>query len=125
MLGEEPETDADEQLKRYSLAFLKSVPVMIGVVGLPYTGVRQAGFQESSDGYKYSCGAAIQNMLLAATALELGSLCFTLFDQKLMREFLGVDEDQHLVALVCIGYPAAEPPSPGRLPLSTKMRKIN
>jgi nitroreductase len=113
-----------ETLKNYSLSFLKNVPVIIGVVGLPTTTIRRTTPQETEDSYKYACAAAIQNMLLAAESLGLGSLWFTLFDQDLMRQFLHIDGSKHLVALVLIGYPAATPPSPGRLPLASKIRRI-
>ncbi len=121
--GVAEESGEDVALRQYSLAFLKNVPVIIGVVGLPVSPTQQRG-QETYDSYKYSCGAVIENILLAATALGLGSLWFTLFNQQLLRQFLGVDPSKHLVALVCIGYPAISAPDPGRLPLETKVRRL-
>jgi nitroreductase len=108
----------------YSLSFLKNVPIMIAVVGNPNPTIRQAGVERVKDGYKYACAAAIQNMLLAAQAQGLGSLWFTFFDRELLSSFLNIDSGKHLVAIVCIGYPATVPPSPGRLPLKTKVRRI-
>ncbi len=108
----------------YSLSFLKNVPVMIAVVGNPEPTVRPSQVERVHDGYKYACSAAIQNMLLAAEALGLGSLWFTLFDRDLLNRFLGIDPKKHLIAIVCIGYPVAAPPSPGRYPLTTKVRRI-
>lgn len=111
--------------QRYSLGFLENVPAMIGVVGNPHTSIRQASADRSGDGYKYACAAAIQNMLLAAQAQGLGSLWFTFFDRSMLSQFLNVPVDKHLVAMVCIGYPDAEPPSPGRYPLDEKVRRID
>jgi len=108
----------------YSLTFLERVPVMIAVVGNPETAVRQASAGRSRDGYKYACAAAIQNMLLAAQAQGLGSLWFTFFDRGVLSQFLNVPADKHLIAIVCLGYPAVTPPSPGRYSLKTKVRRI-
>lgn len=109
----------------YSLDFLESVPAMIAVVGNPVSNKRQIQVDRSEDGYKYACAAAIQNMLLAAQALGLGSLWFTFFDRDALSRFLGVPPEKHLIAVVCLGYPDATPPSPGRKPLGTIVRRID
>ncbi|MHB9111426.1 MAG: nitroreductase family protein [Thermoleophilia bacterium] len=110
--------------QHYSLHFMEKVPVMIAVVGNPYTNVRQVTVDRSGDGYKYACAAAIQNMLLAAQAQELGSLWFTFFDRNILSQFLNVPADRHLISIVCLGYPASEPPSPGRYSLKKIVRRI-
>ncbi len=98
-------------LKGYGLDFLKQVPVVIAVVGDPRkTGVDM--FQtEGSVGYQLACAAAIQNMLLAAHALELGSLWFTFFDKSELRSVLDIPEGKTPVSLVCIGKPEAPAPT--------------
>ncbi len=112
-------------LEHYSLSFLKNVPVIIAIVGLPLTSVRSASYLETRDSYKYSCGAVIQNMLLTAQSLGLGSLWFTLFDQKPVGQFLRIDPGKHLVAMVMVGYPVISPPPPGRLPLAAKVKWVD
>ncbi len=124
-ISEESEEAERLALEHYSLSFLKNVPLIIAVVGLPLTSVKSAGFQETRNSYKYSCGAVIQNMLLTAESLGLGSLWFTLFDQKLVRQFLMIDRAKHLVAMVLVGYAAIPPPSPGRLPLKLKVTWVD
>lgn len=64
-----------------------------------------------------SVGAAIQNMLLAATALGLGSLWIanTFFAYDELTAWLG--EAGLLVAAISIGYPAQDPPARPRKPL--------
>ena len=81
-------------LEKYRVDFLKSVPVFIVVVGDPKgSGVDQ--FQEEGGvGYQHACAAAVQNMTLAAHALGLGSLWFTFFDKKPMREILGLEQEK-------------------------------
>ncbi len=120
-------TGEDETLaavQNYSFKFLKNVPVIIAVVGMPATPVQQASPGETADSYKYACGAVIQNMLLAAESMELGSLWFTFFDPQLAGQFLGIGPDRRLVALVLVGYPAGNPLPPARLPLDAKVRRI-
>lgn len=122
-----PETvkEDDEPVKRYSLGFLRQVPVIIAVSGLPGVATTRESRQETVDSYKYACAAAIQNMLLAAEALGLGSLWFTVFQQALMRQCLGIEASRHLLALVCLGYPARSPAAPPRTSLDVKVRWID
>lgn len=110
---------------KYTLSFLKKVPVIIAVVGIPDTNARQMLREKSSDGYKYACGAAIQNMLLTAHAQQLGSLWFTFFNGGTLSQYLNIDPGKHLVALVFIGYPGEDVPlSPGRFSIESKVRRI-
>lgn len=93
----------------YKTGFLKSAPVIIAVTGdSKKTGV-DIFMEEGSTGYQHACAAAIQNMHLAAHAFGLGSLWFTFFDKKALREILEVDEDKTPIALVCLGKPAGDP----------------
>lgn len=48
-------------------------------------------------------------MLLAAHALGLGSLWFTLFDAEVMRDILGMESEKVPLALVVLGKPSGEP----------------
>ena len=96
-------------LGSYGLDFLKQAPVIIAVVGDPQkTGVDM--FQtEGSVGYQLACAAAVQNMLLAAHALDLGSLWFTFFDKAELRKILDIPDEKTPISLVCIGKPAQPP----------------
>jgi 5,6-dimethylbenzimidazole synthase len=98
-----------EWLKSYDVDFLKSAPVIIAIVGNPKkTGVDM--FQdEGGVGYQHACAAATQNMHLAAHALGLGSLWFTFFDKKPVREILGINPEKTPLALMSLGKPAGEP----------------
>lgn len=64
-----------------------------------------------------SIGAAIQNMLLAAHSMGLGSLwiCDVFSVEDEIRRLL--NRDQELVAAVALGYPAENPPARPRLPV--------
>ena len=69
--------------------------------------------------------AAVQNLLLAATANELASFWATVPDvlAPAVRAFAGVDETHQLVALVYLGWPTGEVASPQRpVPEATWLR---
>ena len=65
--------------------------------------------QEGTVGYQLACAAAVQNMLLTAHALDLGSLWFTLFDKDALRKILDIPPEKTPVSLVCIGKPEKTP----------------
>jgi len=100
-------------LGSYPVDFLRSAPVIIAVIGDPKkTGVDMFT-EEGPMGYQAACAAAIQNMHLAAHALGLSSLWFTLFDKKATREILGVVPEKTPLALICLGKPGSSiPPTP-------------
>lgn len=98
-------------LGSYSLRFLKTVPVLIAVVGDPKKSGVDLFMEEGPMGYQAACAAAIQNIHLAAHSLGLSSLWYTLFDKKRMREILNIPLEKVPLALICVGKPAS-PPSP-------------
>lgn len=102
-------------LDQYPLDFLKTAPTIVAVIGNPQkTGVDQF-MKDGYQGYQQACAAAVQNMLLAAQALGLGSLWFTFYDKQALSETLEIKADRTLVALVCLGRAAKEPkPVPGK-----------
>ncbi|MBN1343967.1 MAG: nitroreductase family protein [Phycisphaerae bacterium] len=62
--------------------------------------------------WKEDAAAAIENMLLAATALGYGSLWvegYVLAQEPLAKKILGVPEEPHLIAIIPIGLPAKKP----------------
>lgn len=87
---------------------------------------------EAHDDPKYqkafleSASAAMENMLLAATALELGGCWMTgpLDGEKYLRKVLSIPDDREIVAISPIGYPAITPvPRPRMDPdLTRKVR---
>lgn len=53
-----------------------------------------------------SCSAAVMNMLLAAMARDLGACWVSQFDEQVLSEVLGVDDDsKEVVAIVVVGHP--------------------
>ena len=100
-------------LSGYRMDFLTEAPAIIAVVGDPKkTGVDMFQ-QEGTVAYQHACAAAIQNIHLAAHALGFGSLWFTFFDKKAIREILGIDPEKTPIGLVCLGKAGGDPtPAP-------------
>jgi nitroreductase len=101
-------------MQHYDVSFLKSVPVIVAVLGDPSKTGAGVYLESGSTSYQHACAAAIQNMLLTAHSLELGSLWFTLFEAHAVRNLLGTAPDKEPLALVCIGKPAKQPAQTGR-----------
>ena len=93
-------------LDSYKMDFLLQAPVLVAVVGDPKKSGMDTFQADGPVGYLLACSAAIQNMLLAAHALDLGSLYFTLYDKVHLRRILDIPDDKTPVALVCLGRPA-------------------
>ena len=89
-------------------------PVLIAV------GVDQPGQNKIPDIENVcACAAAVENLLLAAHDLGLGAIWRTggAVEDANIKIFLGFEADQHLIAIVYLGYPENEPEQPER-PLS-------
>lgn len=64
-----------------------------------------------------SCSAAIQNMLLTATGLGLGSCWVGAFNERTLKRELGIPDDQLIIAVITLGYPDEHPEAPPRQPM--------
>jgi 5,6-dimethylbenzimidazole synthase len=96
-------------VNKYSIDFLKDVPAMVCVVADPKKSGLDFFSNQGAEAYQHACAAAIQNMMLMAHSLSLGTLWFTLFDREVVREILGVAAEKDPMALICMGKPAEEP----------------
>lgn len=108
-------------LGRYQVDFLVQAPIIIAVTADPRDTGADQFLPGRGESYAFSCCAAIQNMLLAAHALGLGSLWYTLYDKEKVKQILGISPHIDLVSMVVIGYPAAVPGSVPRKPLEDLM----
>jgi nitroreductase len=95
-------------LEKFPIDFVKEAPVVIAVIGDPKKSGADMFLDEGTGrGYLQGCSAAVQNMMLAAHALGLGSLWFTLFEAGPVRQILSLDAGKDPVALLCIGKPVS------------------
>lgn len=73
-----------------------------------YSTDRETGWQH------YDCGIAAQTFALAAHELGLATVIMGVFDRKGLEEYLQIPEEQELMALIAVGYPAEIGPAPKR-----------
>jgi 5,6-dimethylbenzimidazole synthase len=111
-------------LDRYQVDFLKAAPVLIVVVGDPKKTGADSFLEGGGVGYQLACAAAVQNMMLAAQALGLGTLWFTLFDRQSLGKILGIDPEKTPVSIVCLGKAASVPQAVPRKEVKEKIRTI-
>ena len=95
-------------LEKFPIDFVKEAPAIIAVVGDPKKSGADMFLDEGAGrGYLEGCSAAVQNMMLAAHALGLGSLWFSLFEAAAVRQILGLEAGRDPVALLCLGKPVS------------------
>lgn len=80
---------------------------------------------QRKDGWQhFDCGIAAQTFCLAAHDAGLGTVIIGNFPHKELGAFLNVPEDQELMALIAVGYPAEEPVAPKRKDVDTLLKYI-
>lgn len=74
-----------------------------------------AGCGEKNDRWStVDVAIALENMVLAAAAQEVGSCWIGAFEEDEAKELLGIPHHLKVVALVSFGYPAEKPSSQGK-----------
>ena len=99
-----------------TIKIMEEAPVIIIVIN---TGNKHMSKQTPAKRYKemthiLSCGASIENMLLASLEYGIGSLWISdiFFFARELAEWL--DTDKQIVAAIALGYPADNPTPPSR-----------
>lgn len=64
-----------------------------------------------------NCAAAIENMLLEAHSLGLGSRWIGGFDEEVVKSLLSIPEEIRPQAIIAVGYPKEIPDKPPKYPL--------
>ncbi len=94
--------------------FIEEAPVVIVVCANETRSERGYG----SRGINLYCiqdtAAAIENMLLAACAMGLGTCWVGAFREEMVRKSLNTPSHFRPVAIIAIGYPSENPPKRGR-----------
>ncbi|NLG65162.1 MAG: nitroreductase [Actinobacteria bacterium] len=105
----------EEELRRvYNRPWFVDAPLVVGVVAVPAEAWRRM------DGKPYDevdATIAMDHLVLAATALGLGTCWVAAFDPAAAREVFGLPDDVAPVAFTPLGYAADEPRHKTRRPL--------
>jgi nitroreductase len=84
--------------------WLKQAPVVVVACADP----EKSGFHDDMDYFLVDVGIALQQLVLAATDLGLGTCWIGAFDEAAIKRVLGVPENIKVVAYTPLGYPAKE-----------------
>ena len=101
------------------------VPVIIVVCAkmntsgcLPGDNTSSEYVTDKGDWFMFDTALAVQNMVLAAHGLGLGTVIIGAFDAKMVEEILGIPEGYRVVVLFPLGVPAKEGKAPPRKELT-------
>jgi 5,6-dimethylbenzimidazole synthase len=111
-------------LGRYEQDFIRDAPVIIAIIGDPQKTGADMFLEGGGLGYQEGCAAAIQNMLLAAHALGLGALWYTMFHKTAVQDILSIEPAKNLIALIIIGRPAGDLLNTQRIHFKNKTRYL-
>ena len=103
----------------YGRPWFTDAPLIIAVVALPGEAWRRM------DGKPYDevdATIAMDHLVLAATALGLGTCWIAAFDPDAAREVLGLPDDAEPIAFTPLGYPDKAASTTGRMPLDELVR---
>ena len=85
--------------------WLKDVPVVVALCADP----RRSGTRHGQPYYMLDAGITGEHLVLAATALGLGTCWIGAFDEAAIKGILGIPAHIRVVALITVGYPAERP----------------
>ena len=107
------DSDGPGWVNKYSMGYLEGVPVYIVVVFDPSKGGLGTFFNQPH-GALQAVSACVQNMMLAAADLGLGSLWFTFFAPEKVQAILNIPENLEIAGVIPIGKPKEEAKAPPR-----------
>ncbi|HII17096.1 TPA: nitroreductase family protein [Candidatus Woesearchaeota archaeon] len=96
----------------YNQEWMEQAPIHIMVCTEPDKSKRFYGLRGERFYVIQDCAAAAENMLIAATALGLGSCWVSAFDEERLRRIHNLPEQVIVQMVITIGYPAEEPEMP-------------
>ncbi|MGQ9550874.1 MAG: nitroreductase family protein [Candidatus Bathycorpusculaceae bacterium] len=107
-----------ELVRKVSPGYLGEAPLAILVCSDKERAYRVGGILGRDYLSVSDCSMAVENMLLAAYALGLGTCVVKSFSHTAIRELLEIPEGIEPELLVIMGYPAHTPTPPARIPLA-------
>ena len=114
----------DELLDNPGTKAINDVPVLIVVCAetnksgcKPGDATSQDFVTDKGDWFMFDAALAVQNMVLAAHGLGLGTVIMGAFDAPMVEEILEIPEGYRVIILLPLGFPAREGKAPPRKPL--------
>ena len=101
--------------QKYPMAFVGACPLILVVVSDPSKG-GLGNFFNQPHGALQSASACIQNMMLMAAEMGLGTLWFSFFDPDDVKQLLSIPAELEIAGAVMVGTPAAQAKAPPRKP---------
>jgi nitroreductase len=92
-----------EELSSMFMGWIKQAPVVVVACADP----KHSGSRNGMDYYLVDVGISMQQLVLAATNLGLGTCWIGAFDESKVKQALGIPGNLKVVALTPIGYPAS------------------
>jgi nitroreductase len=109
----------DEFIRVYGRSWLSRAPLVIAFVAVPGEAWRRMDDKPYDE---VDATIAMDHLVLAATALGLGTCWIAAFDPDASREVFGLPDDVELVALTPLGYPDKASANTPRRPLEELVR---
>ena len=110
-MGEAKKDFSEKCLPTFNRNNTEDAPVLIAttvVDGL--SGYTQQGDTHLKHGFAcFDNGLQVANFCLKATELGLGTLIMGLYKEAQVREFFNIPENEHIVAILGVGYPDQDP----------------
>ena len=111
----------EEELGRvYGRAWLTQAPLVIAVVAVPGEAWRRMDDKPYDE---VDATIAMDHLILAATALGLGTCWIAAFDPAAAREVLGLPADVEPIAFTPLGWPDKAPANTDRRPVDDLVRR--
>ncbi|KXS40184.1 MULTISPECIES: nitroreductase family protein [unclassified Candidatus Frackibacter] len=101
------------------------VPLMIAVCADPKVSAKKYGDRGRTLYAIQDTAAAIQNIMLTAAGLGLGTCWIGAFDEVEVSNMLELEPGLRIYGMITVGYPAKESKRPSRKPLSDVVRYID
>jgi len=106
----------------FGQSFIAQAPAVIVVCAEPSKSAARYGERGAGLYCLQDTAAAVQNILLAAWGLGLGTCWVGAFDEAGVSSVLGLEKTRRPVAVIPMGYPKEKPMSPSRRPLEEVVR---
>jgi nitroreductase len=102
--------------EQYDLA---QAPIIIIVCAEPEKAERYYGLRGERLYTIQNCAAAVQNMLLEAHSLGIGTRWIGAFDEEGVKSLCKIPEEVRPQSIIALGYPKEVPPKPPKYPIES------